>query len=119
MMESKWIEYKGKQIIYLDFRGAANESDILKVLHQAIELIKAKNEPSLVMTNFENTHVSPAFIEQVTQFTKQFRHLFIKQAGLNITGIKNMMYNTYNFVTGQTNNKTFDNEEEAKNWLVE
>jgi hypothetical protein len=120
-MEVKWIEFKGKKIVYSDFRGAKDENDMIETLKYQFEferIIIGKN--FLRLTNFENTFVTQKFLDEIKRLGKELmKEKKVKSAIIGIVGIKKIFVSAYIKFTGDENIKTFNNEEDAKNWLVE
>ena len=61
-MKVEWIEYKGKQILYVEYSGAKNDSELISILHQEIEIEKQMNEKILCLVNVSK--ISPTFCGQ-------------------------------------------------------
>jgi hypothetical protein len=86
-----FIKYKNKEIIYLDHRGLKGP-----------ELTIAGDEVwKYLKTN------------EITEGMKRYKKFSV----LGVSGMKKIMLNTYNAITGNKT-KAFDSEEEAKEWLV-
>ena len=118
-MEVKFIEHKGNKILYVDYRGAKNDSDLFKVLEKDVEIEKTLTEKSLLLANFENTFLSYRYMEEVKKSGKEIRRKIMKKTALvGITGLKVIMLKSYIQFTGQKNMKTFRTEEEALEWLI-
>jgi hypothetical protein len=119
-MEIKWIEHKGRKILYDDFRGAKNENELMELLYQAIEIEKKSAEKFLLLINVENTYMTQKYMDEVKRSGKEYRNeKALKTALVGITGLKKILYQGYIAFTGNTKTKPFDNEEAAKDWLVQ
>jgi len=120
-MEVKMIEYRGKKIAYMDFRGAKDENDMITTLKQEYELERKLNERNLYrLANFENTYLSQKFMDEAKKMGKDIaKNKTVKSAFVGIVGVKKILLGAYIAFSGEKNFKTFDDEEDAKNWLVE
>ena len=118
IMEVKIIEYKGKKILYADHRGAKDDFDMIKILYKGIEIEKTLKEGSLLLANFENSFNSFRFLEEVKKTGKFRSKIMKKMAFVGITGIKIILLKMYIEFNGKKGIKTFDNEDEARDWLV-
>lgn len=56
-MDVKWIEFQGNKILYVDYRGAKDESEMMKILNQDVEIEKTLKEKVPLLANYENTFV--------------------------------------------------------------
>jgi len=118
-MEIKWIEYKGKKILYCDYRGAKSDKDMIDHINQFADILRKQPGKTLTISNFENTVVSTAFMGEAKRLGSEVGiDKMGKSAQLGITGLKKIMLDGYNAATGQKDNKMFPNEEEAKDWLI-
>lgn len=116
-MSVKWIEHKGKRILYGDFRGLKGEQAL-----DALELVakKANATPGklVLLYNFEGATASPEFMARVKQLGKEvFAVKVDKVAAVGITGVKAVLVEAYNKFTGR-DLRTFKTEAEALDWLV-
>ncbi len=118
-MEIKWIEYKGKKILYCDYRGAKNDREMIDHINRFADILRKQTGKTLTISNFENTVISTAFMSEAKRLGTEVGILKMgKSAQLGITGLKRIMLDGYNAVTGQKDNKMFPGEVEAKDWLV-
>jgi hypothetical protein len=49
-MEVKWIEHKGKNILYVDYREAKDDNDLISLLKQEVEIEKKSGENRKILT---------------------------------------------------------------------
>jgi len=118
-MEVRMIEFKGKKILYVDYRGAVNEDDMLANLKKEIEIERTLKEKTLLLSNFQDTYVSPNYMNEVNKTGKEIRTKIISKTALvGIQGVKSILLRSYITFTGQKDMKTFDTEELAKEWLI-
>ena len=118
-MQVKWIEYKGKKILSVDYRGANSLEDMVNVLHQEVNIEKTLKEKTVVLANFEGTHGSGEYMSELKKLGKEVRNeKTSKTALLGITGVKKVLLSAYIAFTGDKNLRPFDNEEDALAWLI-
>lgn len=118
-MSIKFIEYKNKQIIYVDHRKDKTDKEMIETLTKGIEIEKSMEGNYLVLANFEGTFVSFRFMEIQNEFGKELqRKKNAKVALVGISGMKTLLATAYIKFTGHSNMKTFNDEEDAKEWLV-
>jgi hypothetical protein len=112
----KKITYKGKEIIYFDFRECAEE-EMIQLLDQGQEMIVHDNHKTLRLTNLHRAYATNTFMARANAFGKATKHLTQKAALVGITGAKKVLFKAYNFLIGEAA-RAFDTEEEAKEWLI-
>lgn len=116
----RWIEHKGKKIIYNDF-SKINTNDVIKVVRQFEQIIMANKdkEEILVLSNMTGAHVFGESYEEIKRITKVVRPYIKKRAVVGIMGVKSILYKAVNIFAKGTPTKMFDTIEEAKDYLVE
>ena len=114
----KWIEFKEKKILYLDYRGLNNEDEMINLLEEFSDYIKTINTKVLLLTNYTDTYSTQKYLDKLKENGKKNALFFEKSAVIGIEGIKKVLFKTYTFFTGETNIKLFNNEDDAKEWLV-
>ncbi|MCK5102404.1 MAG: hypothetical protein KAR17_06300 [Cyclobacteriaceae bacterium] len=110
------IDYKDKDISYLDYRGM-NENQMIQTLNEATERSIQDNKPRLLLTNITGTFVLPDFLKKAKEDGKRTKHLTLKSAIVGVDGPKKVLLKVYNYFVGNEM-KPFHDEEEAKEWLV-
>jgi hypothetical protein len=116
-MSATWIEYKGKKILYIDYRGLKG--------HQLVENIElvAKIEaesPTQVLSllNVEGIFATQEYMERSRQLGKEVLARKTKKSAIvGITGVKAVLLDAYNTLTGGYM-RPFKTEDEAKEWLI-
>jgi hypothetical protein len=116
-MPVQLIQYKGKQILYLDFRNLT-EDKMIENLNNAAEVIKNTPNSILLFTDLRDTLVSGRF---TTHLKKMAREVIVakteKSAVIGIDSARALIMQTYIF-TVNSKVKKFETEEEAKEYLV-
>ncbi len=113
----KKISFQGKEIYYYDFRGLTEDSDVIGLLSKARDYSFQLGHPTLQMTNITGVYFTPNVMKNLG-ILDDVKHLVIKNAIIGVTGAKRILFQIYStMVKGRT--KSFDDEESAKEWLVE
>ena len=113
------IVYKGKDIILVDYRGCADESEMISTFRKAANIIFNYPSGVLVLINFEGAYQTPNYMKAAREISKQTQPFVKKRA---IVGLNNpsklIILNTYNRILGEKPIKPFKTPKEAKEWLV-
>ncbi|MBN2544445.1 MAG: hypothetical protein JXB50_01525 [Spirochaetes bacterium] len=116
-MPVNMIDHKNKKIIYVDHRGLTGQN-LLENYKQACELIKKNGSGCLMLVDFRDSTISNELVDYIkSDENKAITKLIAKQAAIGISGIKKIVFNLYNTVTGSSL-KIFNTEDEAKNYLA-
>jgi hypothetical protein len=115
-MPANWIEYKGKEILFIDYRGLGMDES-LETLEQVEKIITERKEKVLILVDTRDTYTSAEFMARLKETGKQMRPLMKKQAIVGITGLKAILLDAYNRFTGASL-RPFSTLAEAKEWLV-
>ncbi|MFL7793416.1 MAG: STAS/SEC14 domain-containing protein [Anaerolineae bacterium] len=115
-MSVNWIEYKGKEILFIDYRGLGLEES-LETLDQAEEVIAGRKDKILILVDTRDAYTSAEFMSRLKESGKEIAPKMEKQAIVGITGLKAILLDAYNRFTGSAL-KPFSTQEEAKEWLV-
>ena len=119
-MRSKWIEHKGKRILYQDFSNQLyNSSVVLDELSQVQQIVLAEPMDSVcVLSDFRDTHIGSTLLKPMDEASARTKAHVHKTAVLGVTGMKRKLADMLTAITGQPL-KYFDDEEAAKDWLAE
>ncbi len=115
-MSVKWIEYKGREILFIDYRGLKSEEQLV-ILDLAEKIILEKKEKVLILVDTTDAATSSEFMARMNEKGKRIKFLVGKQAVVGIKGLKRILLDSYNRATGSTL-RAFPTQEEAKEWLV-
>jgi hypothetical protein len=114
-MAVKWIDYKGKRILYVDFRKLYEEQ-VLANDELVIKFIKESPTKVLILANVEGAAISS--LEKIKEASKkEVTPKVAKSAIVGITGLKDILLRAYNSFTGSSAH-AFATEQEAMDWLV-
>ncbi len=122
-MSVQWIVYKGKRILYQDYRGLAGEA-LRAAVRQGVQMSAAEPGEVTSLTNVEGIGANPEFLTYVKEERKPVaaKNQTAKQAvvvgsqGVSVF-VKKTFVNALITMTG-VKLRAFSNEEEAKEWLI-
>lgn len=110
------ITHQSKEIIYIDYRNM-NDAEMIETIKQMRDKVLTLNKPHLRLVNVTNTNASATFRTHMRKIGKEIGHIPSKVAIVGIPASKRVVINAYNVLIGGTM-KLFDNEDEAKAYLV-
>ena len=117
MERVRWIEYKGKRILYADFRGQKGK-EAMETLELGAKMAALSPKKVLMLSNFEGAAGSPEWFARVKELGKEVFDVKVeKDAVVGITGVKAVLMEAYNKVT-RKGVVVFKTEAEALEWLV-
>ena len=117
-MAVTFIEYKGKTIVYADYRGLKKEQQMLEVLDELGMVGRKAKDKILLLQDYRDTYLTKDFMVKVKTLGKELALTKInKHAMLGITGMKKILLRAYVGFSGDTV-RIFDLEEQAKEYLV-
>ncbi len=115
----KWIEHKGKQIIFLDYTklNPRDGESFIDVLDEAKEFVLAAGNNLLVLVDIRNSYGDSKITKRLKQDGKLEKPQIKKEAVVGISGAKEILLKGINLFSniGIT---PFKDLEEAKDWLV-
>jgi hypothetical protein len=118
---AQFIEYKGKQIYYVDYSNIKTNPEFLAIIKQTNafrEKIKSEGKRDLLMlVDFSGSYVFGEVLEEIKKAGKITKELTLREAVVGITGGKRILLKIVQKITNM-NISVFDTVEEAKNWLV-
>ena len=110
------IQYLGKEIIYVDYRGL-NEEEMIVTANKAKNIVLTENKPHLQLTNTTGTKAGTKFLRVAREIAKETKHLTEKAAIVGIESSAKIILTTYNLFAGGKL-IAFDSEDEAKEYLT-
>lgn len=112
----KKITYKGKEIVYVDYREQT-EDEMLETASDLRNLLLAEQKAHLRLVNINNAFATPKFTTFIRELGKETKHIPVKAAIVGITGAKKVLLHGYNRILGGSM-RPFDDEESAKEYLI-
>lgn len=110
------ISHKGKEIIYIDYRGQS-EGEMLATAKELKDFLLSDPGHHLRLVNISDTPATRKFTAFIRELGKETRHVPVKGAIVGITGAKKVLLSGYNRLLGGAM-RPFDNEETAKEYLI-
>jgi hypothetical protein len=115
-MSMKWVTYKGKQIITIDYTGM-DENSILSQMDLYFDAIKNETEVRH-LTKFAYVLLTKEFREKAREMEiRNTSNKKVKIALLGINKYQKANVSTYSFFT-KVKAQAFDSEKEAMDWLA-
>jgi hypothetical protein len=114
-MKVNWIEYKGKRIIFSDYRGLNNEEMIDQFNYETNIILGEKDV--LYLGDFSNSNIGPDFVKLVNETGKKTKNMVKKSAIIGITGLQPILMNLFKEITG-FKIKSFNEITKAKEYLI-
>ena len=116
-MPVKYIQYKGKTILYCDFSNLIGD-EAIAVLDEEAKAMETWTEKGLVLSDFRNGKASTGFMSHAKKLGKEvFAPMTHKAAAVGISGVKTVLLQAYNTFS-KDKLVPFATEEEAKEWLI-
>jgi hypothetical protein len=119
-MPVSYIQYKGKTILYVDYRNMTGDQtkEAIAILEEEAREMRTWTHRGLILTDFRNAKASQEYMAHAKKLGKEvFAEKIQKSAALGITGVKNILLQAYNAFS-KDKIVPFDSEEEAKEWLI-
>jgi hypothetical protein len=119
-MRMKYIKYKGKTILYVDYSNMTGEqtNEAMALLDDEAKEMRTWTQRGLVLSDFRNSKANTEFIAYGKKLGKEvFAEKVQKSAAIGITGVQNILLQAYNAFT-KDKIVPFATEEEAKEWLI-
>ena len=114
----RWIQYKGKRILYEDFSGLQDAEDIYEVTDTSTALICKQPEASvLLLTDVTGAHYNPSIIKRLKENSKLTTPYMKAYVIVGVKGMALVILDSVKAFTG-LDIKTCDTLEEGKEWLV-
>jgi hypothetical protein len=120
-MPAKWIDHKGKRVLYVDFRKLSAQ-EVLLLMKESDDMVLASPTKVLYLGNIENAAVSREVMGQLRQYAdKSVRKKFEKLAILGVSGVMKVFFNAFVAMMDKSSVqvRSFGTEGEALEWLVE
>lgn len=118
-MRSTWQEYNGKKIFYQNFSGLFYNSEaVIAELNEVQQIVIDQPSNSvLVLTDLRDTQIGGNVLSAMNAASTRTKDHVRKTAVLGVTGVKRTLGDMLSRLTGQPL-MYFDNEFEAREWLV-
>lgn len=117
-MAASLIEYKAKNILYIDYSGTKNQDEMIEVLHQAVEIFKKVEGRLRTLTDMTDAFMGLEYIKELKRVTPlYFEPKAHKAAIIGVNDLKSILIKGYN--SGNTGDIiSFNSKNEALEFLV-
>ena len=113
----EWINYKGKEILYCDFRNL-NDEDLVRLIKLVDELVTTGAKKDLLKINdVRGQFATASVLPEIKRSSKLQKPYIKKSAYVGVTGVKKILLDAVNRISN-IGAKPFTDLEEAKEWLV-
>jgi hypothetical protein len=117
-MGVSWINYNGKRLLFVDYDGAKNENDLLKILYEEVDILKKESQRQLILVNVGNSYSTEKYRQEVQRLTSEVvKHKIEKSAIVGMVGLKRVIFGTM-IKLSNGHVRLFDSLEDAKKWMV-
>jgi hypothetical protein len=114
----EWIEYKGKQLLYCDYRNLYDD-DVIRLIKIVDEVVLSSERKDLLKINdVRGQFATSAILPEIKRSSKLQKPYLKKSAYVGITGVKKILLDAINRVSN-IGAKPFTDIETAKEWLVQ
>ncbi len=119
-MKSKWIEYKGQRIFYVDCSNFGSDSAALHEEARAIiALVTQEPENSVrAISNAEGTTGTPENLTILKGIVTRTTRFVRKRAVVGVSGVRKALLDIVNRVAGGKPFAAFTEIDEAKEWVI-
>lgn len=121
MGQCQVIEYKGKQIVEIDFQNYTfkDVGEIQAIMNEAKKIIAAQPKKSVItLTNCTGLRFSPEIIDLFNGFTEYNKPYVTLGAVVGIVGLQKLAYNAIMRFSGR-DIPIFSDRQEALDWLAQ
>lgn len=120
-MPIEWIDYKGKRILYVDYRGLGPD-EVLKEMKESDAVVRAARGKVLYLGNIENAVVSGDVMGELRQYAERIvRRKFARLAVVGVTGAMVVSMEAFLGMVSRSlvQVRSFATEAEGLDWLAE
>ncbi len=117
MERIRFIQHKGKEILFLDF-SACKAGEVLLVIDKAAPVIAGRPEKSLLtLSNVTNARFDDTVSQRMKEFTAHNKPFVKAAAVVGITGLKKIVFEAV-MLFSKRKLHAFETVEQAKDWLA-
>ena len=114
-MSMTFTEYRGKQIVMVDYRGC-KEDEMISILLEGEKTLAQRGGKYLILYDVTDTFLTPEYMKVSKEVAKRSTHLTDKAAIVGVKGAKMVILKGLNLFLGDKSIKPFDTVEEAKDY---
>jgi hypothetical protein len=118
-MKSRWITYRGVEILYCDFSGFGEDIESLRAEVKAVDAVifRRGKDSVLALADLAGTVTGDAVVELFKNSAASTKGYVRKQAVIGLSGLQKWLARTVALFSGQSMH-IFDSAEQAKEWLA-
>lgn len=116
-MRVKWIEHKGKKILFTDYSGVKAQDEMLEIMYESMKEVHKSPGTFLNLVDMTGAATGPDYMKEAKQQGKILMKKTEKSAMIGVTGLKGMLLKGYNLFSGD-NIQPFVTKEEALDYLI-
>ena len=119
-MPARWIDYKGKKILYVDYRGLSPDQ-VLAQMKESNDMVRAARGKVLYLGNIEDAAVSGDVMGELRQYAERIvRRKFTRLAVVGVTGARKVSLEAFLSMVGRSlvQVRSFATEAEGLDWLA-
>jgi hypothetical protein len=120
-MKSRWITYKGKQILFMDFSGFGLDAEgLMTEIREVNQIILQRPRRSVLgLSDLRGTAISADIARIFEKNGALIKNFFKKQAVVGMSsGVRALIFHIISDVVG-VHGGLFENMEQAKDWLAD
>lgn len=118
MRKPEIIQYKGHQVIYLDYSNLKDKEEIIRMVFDGSELIRSQPlNTVLSLVNMENMFFNNEIRNVITENVKKNTPHVKMSAVYGLNGLISIMFNSFLRMSGR-NVKSFRTREDALEYLI-
>lgn len=120
-MKSRWITHKGKRVFYGDYSNFGFDVEALRTeMEQVIKTVCSEPLHSvLVVSDVRGTKGSPQALAVLENVIRKTTPHIKRRAAIGVSSLQRAFVDMLNKLTGNVAMRTFDDLEQAKDWLVQ
>jgi hypothetical protein len=119
MARLRWLEHRGRRILYSDYSGIHDGSQGIAQLDAERAEVVAQSDRVLLLANFSDSTPRPDFIKAAQKYGVEVRKTRVARTAIvGVSGLKGLVVKGYLAVTGEATVKMFGSEPEALDWLA-
>ncbi len=118
MERTRFIEYKGRQVLLLDYSGIRDPEEALREIRQSMEFVARQPGGSLrVLTYVRDARYNAAVLQAMKELASHNAPYVKASAVVGMGGLHRIAYQAV-ILFSKRNIRTFDDQPEALDWLV-
>jgi DNA polymerase elongation subunit (family B) len=125
MERVRWVEHKGKQILYIDYTNLRasipeQKTQAMETIKKVKEIADGLNSKTLFLSDVTNSIPDQQILDELKKLAAytNAKQIVEKECVVGVSSIQKVLMNIINFVS-RAKLTMFDKPEEAKDWLVQ